>query len=122
MESTENSISNEYVRGTLKTIVLNLLAENGRMYGYEITQQVKDRTDGDIALTFGALYPVLHKLEQEGELVTESEAVDGRLRKYYSLTTQGVETARIKSNELERFLEAVKMLLGKNNGLSTVES
>lgn len=122
MESTENSISNEYVRGTLKTIVLNLLAENGRMYGYEITQQVKDRTDGDISLTFGALYPVLHKLEQEGELVTESEAVDGRLRKYYSLTTQGVETARIKSNELERFLEAVKLLLGRNNGLSTVES
>lgn len=122
MESTENSISNEYVRGTLKTIVLNLLAENGRMYGYEITQQVKDRTDGDISLTFGALYPVLHKLEQEGELVTESEAVDGRLRKYYSLTTQGVETARVKSNELERFLEAVKMLLGRSNGLSTVES
>lgn len=122
MESTENGISNEYVRGTLKTIVLNLLAENGRMYGYEITQQVKERTGGDIALTFGALYPVLHKLEQEGELVTESEAVDGRLRKYYSLTTQGVETARIKSSELERFLEAVKMLLGKNTGLSTVES
>jgi PadR family transcriptional regulator PadR len=122
MEGTENSISNEYVRGTLKTIVLNLLAENGRMYGYEITQQVKERTDGDISLTFGALYPVLHKLEQEGELVTESEAVDGRLRKYYSLTTQGKETARIKSNELERFLDAVKMLLGRNNGFSAIES
>lgn len=118
MEGTENSISNEYVRGTLKTIVLNLLAENGRMYGYEITQQVKERTDGDITLTFGALYPVLHKLEQEGELITESEAVDGRLRKYYSLTTQGVETARTKSNELERFVAAVKMLLGSST-LST---
>jgi PadR family transcriptional regulator PadR len=61
-----NTTSNEYVRGTLKTIVLNLLAEHERMYGYEITQEVKDRTRGAIALTFGALYPVLHKLEQDG--------------------------------------------------------
>ena len=81
-KNIETSTSNEYVRGTLKTIVLNLLSDNGRMYGYEITQQVKERTAGEITLTFGALYPVLHKLEQEGLLMTESEAVDGRMRKY----------------------------------------
>lgn len=107
----ENNASNEYVRGTLKTIVLNLLAERGRMYGYEITQEVKERTDGNITLTFGALYPVLHKLEQEGLLLTESEAVDGRLRKYYSLTSEGTHTAHTKTHELERFMEAMKMLI-----------
>ena len=81
------------------------------MYGYEITQQVTERTSGEINLTFGALYPVLHKLEQEGLLVTESEAVDGRMRKYYSLTSQGTETARAKTHDLERFMEAMKLLL-----------
>jgi len=81
------------------------------MYGYEITQQVKERTAGEITLTFGALYPVLHKLEQEGLLLTESEAVDGRMRKYYTLTIQGSETARTKTNDLERFVEAIKLLL-----------
>ena len=106
-----NATSNEYVRGTLKTIVLNLLAEHDRMHGYEITQAVKDRTGGAIALTFGALYPVLHKLEQEGLLITESVEVDGRLRKYYSLTTPGNEVARNKTNDLERFMDAVKILL-----------
>jgi PadR family transcriptional regulator, regulatory protein PadR len=106
-----NTTSNEYVRGTLKTIVLNLLAEHERMYGYEITQEVKDRTGGAIALTFGALYPVLHKLEQDGFLITESVEVDGRLRKYYSLTTPGNEAARAKTNDLERFMEAIKLLL-----------
>lgn len=111
LKKTETSTSNEYVRGTLKTIVLNLLSENGRMYGYEITQQVKERTSGEITLTFGALYPVLHKLEQEGLLLTESEAVDGRMRKYYTLTTQGAEMARAKTNDLERFMEAIKLLL-----------
>jgi len=106
-----NTTSNEYVRGTLKTIVLNLLAEEKRMYGYEITQEVKERTGGAIALTFGALYPVLHKLEQEGLLVTESVEVDGRLRKYYSLTTPGNEAARTKTDDLERFVDAIRLLL-----------
>jgi len=110
-----NTTSNEYVRGTLKTIVLNLLAEHERMYGYEITQEVKERTGGAISLTFGALYPVLHKLEQEGFLLTESVEVDGRLRKYYSLTTPGSEAARNKTNDLERFIEAMKLLLAPRN-------
>ncbi|GAA4438748.1 PadR family transcriptional regulator [Ravibacter arvi] len=108
----ENNVSNsEYLRGTLKTIVLNLLAEKRRMYGYEITQAVKDQTEGEISLTFGALYPVLHKLEQEGILLTESMEVDGRLRKYYSLTEQGTEVAREKTIELGRFLDALQRLL-----------
>ncbi len=111
MEPKIEQSTNEFLRGTLKTIVLKLLAENGRMYGYEITQQAKIRTKGEITLTFGALYPVLHKLEQEGLLVTESEEADGRLRKYYSLTSKGSETAEQKVNDFERFVEAMKSLL-----------
>jgi DNA-binding PadR family transcriptional regulator len=101
----------EFLRGTLKTIVLKLLSERGRMYGYEITQCVKERTKGEIALSFGALYPVLHKLEQEGLLETESEAVDGRLRKYYSLTSLGSQTAGEKVSEFEHFVMLMRSLL-----------
>lgn len=107
----KKTTSNEYVRGTLKTIVLNLLAEHKRMYGYEITQEVKERTGGAIALTFGALYPVLHKLEEEGLLVTESMEVDGRMRKYYALTSPGAVMAQAKTDDLGRFLEALKLIL-----------
>lgn len=81
------------------------------MYGYEITQQVKERTNGEITLTYGALYPVLHKLEEEGCLITESEEADGRLRKYYSLTAAGTRTAQVKVSEFERFMEAMKSLM-----------
>ena len=105
------SPGHEFLRGTLKTIVLKLLAERGRMYGYEITQSVKERTRGELVLTFGALYPVLHKLEQEGLLVTESEEVDGRLRKYYSLTPLGNETAVQKVSDFERFVAMMRTLL-----------
>ncbi|GAB3990118.1 helix-turn-helix transcriptional regulator [Spirosoma daeguense] len=106
----------EFLRGTLKTIVLKLLAEKkppnrGRMYGYEITQAVKERTNGEIVLTFGALYPVLHKLEQEGLLITETEEAEGRLRKYYSLTPQGNVTATQKISDFERFMENMRLLM-----------
>ena len=110
---------NEFIRGTLKTIVLKLLAEPAnqhlsgqrRMYGYEITQAVKERTGGEITLSFGALYPVLHKLEQEGLLTTESEEVEGRLRKYYSLTPQGTEVAIQKVSDFEHFMDMMRSLL-----------
>ena len=107
MEQTNS----EFLRGTLKTIVLNLLTNQERMYGYEITQAVKERTKGQLTLTFGALYPILHKLEQEGLLMTESIEIDGRLRKYYSLTPTGSETARQKVSEFERFVEMMRSLL-----------
>lgn len=105
------SSTSEFLRGTLKTIVLKLLAEQGRMYGYEITQSVQERTGGQITLTFGALYPVLHKLEQDGLLIAESVEVDGRLRKYYSLTPSGGQVAVQKVSDFEQFMEAMRTLL-----------
>ncbi|MFN8354292.1 MAG: PadR family transcriptional regulator [Spirosomataceae bacterium] len=110
--------SKELIRGTLKTIVLKLLAENGRMYGYEITQRVKVLTEGEIKLNFGALYPILHKLEEDGLLVTETETIDGRVRKYYSLTPKGNAWADQKVKALERFMEHLQALLGPQPSLS----
>ena len=57
--------SKDLLKGMLKPIILKLLSEKGKMYGYEITQLAKEISGGEIELTFGALYPVLHKLELE---------------------------------------------------------
>ena len=65
--------SSELIKGTLKTIVLKLLSDNKKMYGYEITQRVKELTGDRIQLTEGALYPTLHSLEEEGLVTTELE-------------------------------------------------
>jgi PadR family transcriptional regulator PadR len=55
--------SSELLKGTLQTIILKVLKDEGKMYGYEITQKVKELSEGRIQLTEGALYPALHKLE-----------------------------------------------------------
>ena len=112
--------SKEYIKGTIKTIVLKLLAEKDRMYGYEISQRVKELSSGDIELTYGALYPILYKLESDGLLETHSEIVDGRLRKYYSLTKSGNETAKVKVSELNRFVETLQKVLAPNPDSSMV--
>ena len=58
--------SSELIKGTLKTIILKLLSDSDKMYGYEITQKVKELTGGKIQLTEGALYPTLHAMEAQG--------------------------------------------------------
>ena len=107
--------SQELIKGTLKTIVLSLLSEHDRMYGYEITQHVKDKTAGEIQLTEGALYPTLHKLEAEGFLATEKISIGKRVRKYYTLTETGNKQANDKVVEFRKFSETMNDLLNSFN-------
>ena len=103
--------SKELLKGTLKTIILNLLSEHGRMYGYEITQKVKTFSGGTILLTEGALYPALHKLEADGFLSTEKEHIGKRVRKYYTLTAKGRKEGINKIKELEAFFQSLQQVL-----------
>ena len=98
-------------KGSLNTIILKLLDEEGKMYGYEITQKVKQLTKGELKITEGALYPALHKLEAEGLLDVEVAKVDNRLRKYYKLTEQGQKETVNRLAELEEFVRSMETLL-----------
>jgi DNA-binding PadR family transcriptional regulator len=111
-------ISNDLLKGTLKTIVLNLLAEKGRMYGYEITQEVEKLSDGKIQLTWGALYPTLHKLEADGMIIAEEYNIGKRIRKYYRLTPEGEKTSKDKVEEFMEFVSIMKNLLKPSPGTS----
>ncbi|MHC1704283.1 MAG: PadR family transcriptional regulator [Tenuifilaceae bacterium] len=110
-------VQNSLIKGTLNPIILKLLSERGRLYGYEMTQLVKEISGGKIELTFGALYPILHKLEQDGVVKTESEVINNRNRIYYSLTEKGNSTAKERIAELEEFVNTMRLLLKPNYGL-----
>ena len=105
------AMSNELFKGTLQTIILNLLDQNEKMYGYEITQKVKAITQGELLLKEGALYPALHKLEAEGLLETSTEIVENRVRKYYSLSKEGEKEMSNKLQEAKDFIANLQMLL-----------
>ena len=103
--------SKEILKGTLKPIILKLLSDNGRMYGYEITSKVKEITKDKIQITEGALYPLLHKLEADGAVTTEKEFIGKRVRKYYTLTEEGSSIAADAVEEFLDFMSTVKSIL-----------
>jgi DNA-binding PadR family transcriptional regulator len=110
--------SKELLKGTLGVIILKLLEENGKMYGYEICQKVKDISDGKILIKDGSLYPALHKLLKDGILTTEEVNIGKRVRKYYTLTPKGKDEKKIVVKELEDFIETLNKIVFTDNKTS----
>ena len=104
-------MNTQLYKGSLSTILLKLLEENGRMYGYQITQEVKKISSGEYVITEGALYPMLHKLEGDGLLTVETKKAGNRIRKYYSITEQGKTEMATKMLDLEQFVRNMQVLL-----------
>ncbi|UWZ83804.1 PadR family transcriptional regulator [Occallatibacter riparius] len=77
-----------FMNGVPELLILRLL-EDSEMYGYEIVQALRDRTDAVIVVGEGVVYPVLHTLERAGALRSRRKTVAGRSRIYYSLTKAG---------------------------------
>ena len=98
-------------KGSLATIILKLLNEHDRMYGYEITQRVKEITNNELNITEGALYPCLHKLASEGFVDVELFKIGNRVRKYYKLTEQGTKETVNKLRELEAYIKTMRALV-----------
>ncbi len=102
--------SSQLLKGTFQTIILKVLSEKEKMYGYEITQKVKELSNDEIVVTEGSLYPILHKLEELGWVTAERVTIGNRTRRYYSLTKSGSENMRVKIDEFERFIQTMKSI------------
>lgn len=107
-------IDPKLLRGSLDTIILKLLDEHDEMYGYEITQKVKEMTAGEMKLTEGALYPALHRLEGKGILSTEVRSIGNRMRKYYRLTESGKTEVNTQLAAMQDFIASINLILKPN--------
>lgn len=101
---------NALYKGTLQNIILKLLVKEVKMYGYQMTQRAKELTQGELEMTEGALYPILHKLENEGVIYAELENVNGRDRKYYLLTEKGKKQQIQHEAEMKSYLFNLKTI------------
>lgn len=111
-------VSGELLKGSLKTIILKILEEEGPMHGYALTKKTEQITGGKIKLTYGAIYPVLHKLESEKILVTASEIRDNRMRVYYALTQKGHSVVKEKIEEMKEFVQSLQNIIELKPGIS----
>lgn len=95
--------NNSLLSVNMVMLVLSLLSE-GDKYGYEIIQTLEERSDKTFELKEGTLYPILHNLEKEKEVVSYEVKTDsGRKRKYYQITTKGKKRLASKKEEWKAF-------------------
>lgn len=111
-------VSTELLKGSLRTIILKVLKDEGPMHGYLLTQTVEQLSGGKIKLSYGALYPVLHKLKKERAVITTTEIRNNRTRIYYALTPKGHSLVETKVKELMEFMESIQLILNSKTGLS----
>ena len=79
------------VAASAKPIVLSILI-GGEDYGYQIIQRVKTLSGGELEWSNKMLYPVLHRMEKDGLLLSRWRiSEEGRLRRYYAITEKGRE-------------------------------
>lgn len=85
-------VSKELVAASTKPLVLGVLS-NRESYGYEIIQEIRNRSDGQLEWSEGMLYPVLHRMEKEKLIVSKWKVGEnGRKRKYYRISASGKRT------------------------------
>ena len=77
-----------FMNGVPEMLILRAL-EPGEMYGYELVQAIRARTNQAIKIGEGVVYPALHALEAGGMLKSRRKLVNGRTRVYYALTRKG---------------------------------
>ena len=101
------------ISGSTGLLVLKLL-EDGDKYGYQMTEDLRRRSDKTFELKSGTLYPLLHTLEQKGYITAWEEASDSsRPRRYYHLTDTGRKHLAEKEQEWRTYADAmVKVLKG----------
>ena len=102
----------ELLKGSTPLLLLSLLSE-GPMYGYQIIETVRTRTDGSYTLKEGALYPALHKLEAAEFISSYWETQpNGRERRYYAVQPAGAAFLEAKKLEWKQFVDMVQGFVG----------
>jgi PadR family transcriptional regulator PadR len=88
------------------------------LHGYGILQAVDKLSEGRVRLRAGTLYAALDRLVGEGSLVVDrEEVVDGRLRRYYRITNDGLEVLRSGLGHLEANASAARGQLARRADL-----
>ena len=105
-----SDINKTLLSGSLGTMLLKLLSEKD-MYGYEMIETLRDRSENVFELKAGTLYPILHSFEEKNYLTSYEQVDSGKVRKYYSITKEGRKHLENKITEWKAYNNAVLRVL-----------
>jgi DNA-binding PadR family transcriptional regulator len=103
-------VRGEALKGHLELILLAGL-QGSPAYGYALIRDLRQRTHGNVDLSQGTAYPVLHRLEAAGFLTSAVVEVGSRQRRLYSITQAGEEELERLRNEWAQFTVGIESLL-----------
>lgn len=110
----------ELVKGSTSLILLQLLVEKD-MYGYEIVKEMEKRSEYELQVREGTLYPALHKLEKQQYIEAYwIEPDKGPARKYYKITESGREILEQKTTEWQSFVRVIDKVIGGKKGYDSI--
>jgi len=105
------SKSNDLVQGTLDMLILKVIALQP-MHGWAIAQRIHQMSGEVLQVGQSALYPSLHKLEQNGWISSEwAVSENNRRAKYYELTRDGRKVLQQETARWDRLSAAISQLM-----------
>ncbi len=106
------AVDKNLLSGSTTMLLLKLL-EQEDMYGYQMIEELKNRSKNVFELKAGTLYPLLHTMEKKGFVTSYDKAADSnRVRKYYSITKEGLQALQDKKNEWNTYASTINHILG----------
>ena len=102
----------EWKKGSAELLVLSLLEDQPR-HGYDISKLIHLRSGGALRFHVTSLYPLLHRLEEEGLIEGRwVEKAEQRRRRYYTLTHEGKKVLRSKEKSWRDFVALISRITG----------
>ncbi|HEY3681925.1 MAG TPA: helix-turn-helix transcriptional regulator [Streptosporangiaceae bacterium] len=103
-------MSRDRIKGHLELLLLSVLRA-GPAHGYEVIAAMKRRSDGELDVPEGTVYPALHKLEEGGLLASEWDTGAARRRRVYRLTPRGESALATERSAWRRFSAGVEAVI-----------
>ncbi len=114
MKENQSRIKASIKKAIIEPLLLKLLSEDD-MYGYQITQEIKKRSNEEITILEGSMYPILYRLDEQGFISSYEKKVGKRLtRVYYHLEEEGKKYLKAQIEDFEAYIAIVnKLFSGK---------
>ena len=101
----------ELKKGNAELLILSLVEDQPR-HGYEISRQIKIRSEGRLTFHAASLYPLLYRLEARGWIHGRWVENSGRRRRYYRLTPEGRKVLAVRRIGWQEFAAAIRRVAG----------
>ena len=111
MKTKNQGYNADLLRGNTDVLLLFLIEEQGKTYGYHLIKEIERKSDGFFHFKEGTVYPALHKLEKDGLLEAEWEILSNGLeRRYYKITGKGREALGKRITMWQNFANAMELV------------